>query len=605
MPFILIYLLKVSVSLSVVFLFYQLVLRKLTYYNWNRWYLASYTLLSFFIPFINITPALDQNELTDSGMLDWVPMIQMNSTSDAATESVFTTGNILSLLIIMGMLVMFLRLVVQLVSFHKMMSKATIISHEGMNLYQVNEPIIPFSFGNSIFINRQLHSEQELQEIIHHEFIHVKQKHSIDIIWGEVICLLNWYNPFAWLLRRSIRQNLEFIADNKVLENGIDRKQYQYLLLKVIGNNHFSIAQKFNFSSLKKRIAMMNKIKSARINLLRFLFVLPLLAVILVSFREQIADSLTGKENNLKASTTVPVSDSIPRVKTPNSKGYIINVVGVGGNCTVVVKDKTGTEVKRLLLNDWNEKHDDLYGEIPPPPPSAPSAPVPPGEPTATPVVAPTEPISPREPGGATEPVTPVAPGYEKPAWMSICKEFEITETKAIMQLNDGKVETYDLTNAEQKTKFEKKYGKIISAMPVYPTEGILTGVAAIAAGYNAPPLPPGPLAAGLAPVVMVDDYGYMITGAEDIVVTITNKTTRAELEDYKKKMKEKGVELDFDDIEYNSKGVLISINGSMKSGESKSIFSASDFTKLILAMIKKGDETYFKVSVKDGKEVI
>jgi len=96
-----------------------------------------------------------------------------------------------------------------------------------------------------------------------------------------------------------------------------------------------------------------------------------------------------------------------------------------------------------------------------------------------------------------------------------------------------------------------------------------------------------------------------MITGAEDIVVTITNKTTRAELEDFKKRMKEKGVELDFDDIEYNSKGVLISINGSMKSGESKSIFSASDFTKLILAMIKKGDETYFKVSVKDGKEVI
>jgi hypothetical protein len=60
------------------------------------------------------------------------------------------------------------------------------------------------------------------------------------------------------VIKRSIRQNLEFIADNKVVENGIDKKQYQYLLLKVIGNNQYSIATKFNFSSLKKRIAMMN-----------------------------------------------------------------------------------------------------------------------------------------------------------------------------------------------------------------------------------------------------------------------------------------------------------------------------------------------------------
>jgi beta-lactamase regulating signal transducer with metallopeptidase domain len=97
----------------------------------------------------------------------------------------------------------------------------------------------------------------------------------MDILWGEWLCILNWYNPFAWMIRRSIRQNLEFIADNKVLENGIDKKQYQYLLLKVTGSPQFTIGASFNLSSLKKRIAMMNKIKSARVHLLRFLLLFP------------------------------------------------------------------------------------------------------------------------------------------------------------------------------------------------------------------------------------------------------------------------------------------------------------------------------------------
>src|SRR4030095_867538 len=115
----------------------------------------------------------------------------------------------------------------------------------------------------------------------------------------------------AWLLRSSIRQNLEFIADHKVLEKGVDRKQYQYLLLKVIGNNHFSIAQKFNFSSLKKRIVMMNKLRSAKLNLTRFLFILPLLAVVLIAFRQKQKDH---QKPETESSATLFVADTIPDI---------------------------------------------------------------------------------------------------------------------------------------------------------------------------------------------------------------------------------------------------------------------------------------------------
>ena len=130
-----------------------------------------------------------------------------------------------------------------------------------------------------------------------HEYVHVKQKHTVDILWSEFICIINWYNPFAWLMRHSIRQNLEFIADDSVITTGIDKKNYQYLLLKVIGNNQYSIAQKFNFSSLKKRIAMMNKMKSARVHLIKFLFLLPLIAVLLVAFKNN-SDKLRQRERS-------------------------------------------------------------------------------------------------------------------------------------------------------------------------------------------------------------------------------------------------------------------------------------------------------------------
>ncbi|MBK6828124.1 MAG: hypothetical protein IPG86_15285 [Chitinophagaceae bacterium] len=233
---ILYYLLKVSISLALVFLFYQLVLRRLTFYNWNRWFLLGYSVLSFIIPFFNISPVLEKNEWSGSQVINWVPVVRSQSVADiTVSESTLSFIEIAGLLLLSGMLLMFLRLLLQLLSFRRMVKKAACISDQGMKLYEVNDPIIPFSFGNSIFINRRQHTEPELQEIIRHEFVHIRQKHSIDMLWTELLCLLNWFNPFAWLLKKAIRQNLEFIADQEVLDHGISKKEYQYLLLKVTG----------------------------------------------------------------------------------------------------------------------------------------------------------------------------------------------------------------------------------------------------------------------------------------------------------------------------------------------------------------------------------
>lgn len=466
MPLIITYLIKLSVCLAVVFLFYQLVLRKLTFYNWNRWYLLGYTLLSFYIPFINISPVLEKNEWTNSDVITWVPVI-VSSTSNS-----LSTWDMIVLFVAAGVLVMLVRLLIQLLSFRKMMKKATKVSEDGMTIYQVDDNIIPFSFGNSIFINRALHNETELQEIIRHEFVHVKQKHSFDIIWGELLCLFNWYNPFAWLLKKAIRQNLEFIADHKVLEHGVDKKQYQYLLLKVIGNNHFSIANQFNFSSLKKRIAMMNKMKSAKRNLVRFLFLLPVLAIILLSFREQLSRTTVNEKPQELVQTIIPpaYTDTVPEQRHPNKKGYYIDVKNNEGNCLIVIKDKNRKEVKRLLMTEWNEKSDyyeNLYGKVPPPPPPLPTE------------------------GQWIEAANPDV------------RSITVNNEKATVVLKTGKKEEYDLSDPKQKKTFEDKYDlpeppppppaptnleELDAPLPPLPPQSA-TGVKHPAA----PPVPPKP----------------------------------------------------------------------------------------------------------------
>src|SRR3954462_2216625 len=280
------YIVKLSISLGVVYLFYHFLLRRLTFYNSKRWYLLLYSFASFLIPLINITSVVKDENFEASAIADYIPAVAGGISANnrhlpqvVSYQDMRLAGQCTLALLVIGMAVMMLRLIIQYLSFLKIKRSSKLLLNERVRIFQVNSEIIPFTIGNSIFINQHLHTEDELKEIIHHEFIHVKQNHTVDIFLSELLCVVNWYNPFAWLIRRAIKENLEFIADSKVLETGLDRKQYQRLLLKVIGISKFSISTQFNFSSLKKRIAMMNKKQSAKSQLLKLLLLLPVLGI--------------------------------------------------------------------------------------------------------------------------------------------------------------------------------------------------------------------------------------------------------------------------------------------------------------------------------------
>jgi TonB-dependent SusC/RagA subfamily outer membrane receptor len=329
MQFLFQFLLKISVSLAMVYLFYRLVLRPLTFYSWNRWYLLAYSAISFVIPFVDINPFLSDTAIVNSEMVALIPTIDATALRDKGWFDYSNQSHWFFAVFISGALVMMIRLLIQLFAYRRLKLSSRLLSTEPVKLYEVDKSIVPFSFGNAIFINSAQHADAELQDIIKHEFVHVRQKHTMDMMWAEVLCIVNWYNPFAWLIKKVIRQNLEFIADQQVLNNGLDKKEYQYLLLKVAGGAAYRITNQFNFSFLKKRIAMMNKMKSAKLHLVKFLFVLPLIAVLLLSFRGKI-ENLLIEVNDEKLSGPVSanaglhlVTDTVPNQRSRDDSVHV------------------------------------------------------------------------------------------------------------------------------------------------------------------------------------------------------------------------------------------------------------------------------------------
>jgi hypothetical protein len=318
------FLYKLSVSLAVVWGFYQVVLRRLTFHRLNRWYLLGYSLLSFLIPFINIGPMLASGPTGEQMLLRYIPAIGGGGAlAGAAANAVAVNAGrapgisgwtILLAVLVLGALLLLVRLGLRWISLVQLRRKARLVEGMGVRIYQVEGRITPFSFGNAIYINQALHTEKEWEDIILHEYVHIRQRHTADILIAELLCIFNWYNPIAWLIRHSIKQNLEFIADQSVLDKGVDRKDYQYHLLKVVGEPQYRLANNFNFPSLKRRIVMMNKLRSARAHLLKLLFLLPLLALLLTAFRDRYAGWL-GSHGQIYVNTAgivVSLPDQIP-----------------------------------------------------------------------------------------------------------------------------------------------------------------------------------------------------------------------------------------------------------------------------------------------------
>jgi hypothetical protein len=281
-----IYLLKASVLISVYFLAYHFLLRKETFFTTNRWFLLAGLTTSAILPFYFITktivverPKVSMNDIiaySQSGAMTSPP-------EEAYTIDWFQIGLLAYVLV---SLLYFGKILTNLASLFRLLYKKEVIKKEQFSLVDLDDDIAPFSFFNYIVFNSNYYTHDELQSILLHEKVHSQEKHSIDVMIAKFFCIIFWFNPFMWLYKKAMIQNLEYIADQKASQLIDDKKVYQKALLKVVTHqNCLSITNHFYQSLIKKRIVMLNKNQSHKRNSWKYALIIPALIAFVMLFQ--------------------------------------------------------------------------------------------------------------------------------------------------------------------------------------------------------------------------------------------------------------------------------------------------------------------------------
>lgn len=279
------YFLKVNVAIVLFYAFYRLFFYKDTFFGWRRMALLCFFAISAAVPVLNIQTWITEQEpmVAMADLYASVVLPEFAITPSAATDWKSIILEYASIVYRGIAALLLLRFFIQLTGIIRLTYRCRKEQISGANIYLLPQAEGPFSFFHWIFINPSSHTEEELNEILIHEQTHARQWHSVDVIVSEIACILCWFNPFAWLMKREIRTNLEYLADARVLENGYDSKTYQYHLL---GLSHHKAAatiyNSFNVLPLKKRIRMMNKKRTKEIGRTKYLMFIPLAALLMI-----------------------------------------------------------------------------------------------------------------------------------------------------------------------------------------------------------------------------------------------------------------------------------------------------------------------------------
>jgi len=207
----------------------------------------------------------------------------------------------------------------------------------------------PCSFGNNIFINPGKYDWDTYNQILLHEKIHIEQKHTLDIILAELVLIFQWFNPFAWIYRREVESNLEFLTDDQLTQHHqVEKKSYQLSLMKVSAP-HFplSLTTNYNQSILKKRIAMMNSKRSNLHTAWKYFFLLPVLAFLACLLNEPAAK---GQTTNEKQTT----NENRNHNHGMQTEGYWF---------AVIKNDKVNIRFSDEKMDDDNDSHHSYSGE--------------------------------------------------------------------------------------------------------------------------------------------------------------------------------------------------------------------------------------------------
>ena len=321
-----VYILKSSFCLAVFYLFYRLLLSRETFHRFNRIALLGILLLSCLLPFVEVSVRRPV-EMYQT-MMTWEQWLLLTDLAGTETHAVQVQENVLTwiqgllLVYLFGILFFMLRNIYSLFGLWVLLKsgrrekvsdyvvtvvKAVLIVHE--------RDISPFSWMRYIVISQKdLHENG--REILTHELAHIRNRHSWDLFAADICIFFQWFNPAAWLLKQELQNIHEYEADETVINEGVNAKEYQLLLIKkAVGTRLYSMANSFNHSKLKKRITMMLKEKSSPWARLKYLYVLPVAAIAVTAFaRPEVSETVEEisavKVNDLTAIVETKVAES-------------------------------------------------------------------------------------------------------------------------------------------------------------------------------------------------------------------------------------------------------------------------------------------------------
>jgi hypothetical protein len=335
------YVLHVALLISICLLFYKIFLQRETFYRLNRVVLLICLGLSFVLPLITIPQAWTLRGAPEQVVvnaaapqqIDYtkvkLPVIQPVQKNIVAKQETVTQPQTqvrteasntskwsdylptaikwLFYLYWAGVAAFGLNLLLQVIVLLYRAYSNPVIRDGKFRIIEVTGDKAPCSFGNNIFINPEKYDWDTYSQILLHEKVHIQQGHSMDILLAELVIVFQWFNPFAWLYRGELENNLEFLTDEAVLDADIEKESYQMSLLKVSAPHlALSVTTNYNQSLLKKRIVMMNAKRSNIHTMWKYFILVPLMAGLACALNQTVAYSQTVKaKTNAKARVNI------------------------------------------------------------------------------------------------------------------------------------------------------------------------------------------------------------------------------------------------------------------------------------------------------------
>ena len=316
------YVIKSAMALALLYTCIIPLLEKETFHRLNRILILGCLIMSFAIPLVHFTGGTNP---TVEMVRQTVQLPEVLINGDASEQSIWSWADIMICIYIIGVVAIFFMTVVQTVRLTKQLRQCEhITDNRGNTIVLTDCATSPFCLFHYIVMSRDDYANNR-SFILTHEQEHIRLKHCIDLILLQIATIMQWFNPFVWLIGKNLKAIHEFEVDEAVLNKGINATQYQqFLVVKAVGNRLQPFANNLNKESLKRRIIMMNQKKSNRWMMLKALFVIPV-ATLAVSVFANTSDM----SNMANAVNTTANTLSTTNMQTQQSATKAYEVVEV------------------------------------------------------------------------------------------------------------------------------------------------------------------------------------------------------------------------------------------------------------------------------------